>query len=323
MMKVPNKLLKLIKDNDDFLIATHIKPEGDAIGASLALAIGLKKMGKRVYLVDRDPVPYFLKFLPSSRLFRQKPPRKMYDVLLLLDCNTLERTGFKTGLRAEKTAIVDHHIVQDNSSQSIKNALAYIDPDAAATGVQVYKILQGLKVPIDKQIATNLYTTILTDTGGFRYSNTDPESLEIASCLVEAGARPWEITKELYENATFSSIRLLTLALSTIQMKEGVAWITVTEDMLRRTNASGEDTEDFVNYPRGLKGVEVAVFFREDDSGFCKVSLRSKGRVNVAKLAESLGGGGHAAAAGCKVRGSLEAVKNEVLKKVRSAIRKR
>ena len=322
-MKVPNRLLKLINEKNDFLIATHIKPEGDAIGSSLALALGLKKIGKRVYLINRDPVPSMLRFLPSSRLFKRRPPRKMFDLLFLLDCNTLERTGFKTGVRAENTAIVDHHILNDDAVQSISKSLTYINPEAAATGVLVYKILQALKIPLDKRIATNLYTSILDDTGGFRYSNTDPESLKIASYLVEAGAKPYEITKELYENVTLSSIRLRTLALSTIKMKDGVAWIIVTEDMLRRTRTTAEDTEDFVNFPRGVKGVEVAVFFREEDSGFCKVSLRSKGSINVAKLADGLGGGGHAAAAGCKVRGSLKEVQEKVLKIVRRAIKRR
>jgi phosphoesterase RecJ-like protein len=325
-MKVPNKLLKLIRDASDFLVVTHIKPEGDAIGSALALALGLKKMGKRVCLVDRDPVPYFLRFLPASHLFRQTPPRRFFEVLLLLDCNTPERAGFKEGLRAEKTGIIDHHILRKNVPGSTINSsvqVNYIDPEAAATGVLVYKILRALKVTLDERIATNLYTAILVDTGGFRYSNTNSESLRIGSLLVDAGARPWAITKELYENSRINSVRLLALALSTVVIKDGVAWMSVTEDMLDKTGSSSDDTEDFVNYPRGLQGVEVAAFFREDGSGFCKVSLRSKGRVNVAKVAEGFGGGGHAAAAGCRLKGSLVNVQKKVLTAVRRAVRNR
>lgn len=326
MMKVPGKLLKLIRDSDDFLIVTHIKPEGDAIGSALALALGLKKLGKRVCLLDRDPVPYFLRFLPSSNLFRQTPPGRVFEALLILDCNTLERTGFTDGLRTEKIGIIDHHILGRNRSGSVSKSLTpvgYIDPEAPATGVLVYKVLKALKVAIDKQIATNLYTAILVDTGGFRYSSTNAESHRIGALLVDAGAEPWAIAKELYENSRINSIRLLALALSTIGMKDGVAWISVTEDMLRRTGSSSDDTEDFVNYPRGLQGVQVAAFFREDGSGYCKVSLRSKGRVNVAVVAEVFGGGGHAAAAGCRLKGSLESVRKRVLIAVRRAVRNR
>jgi phosphoesterase RecJ-like protein len=326
MMKVPNKILRLIRDADDFLLVTHVKPEGDAVGSALALALGLRKMGKRVCLVDRDPVPYFLRFLPASRHFRQRPPRRSFEVLLLLDCNTLERAGFKQGLRAEKAGVIDHHIMRKDVSESKitpSGQVNYIDPEAAATGILVYKVLRALKVEIDERIATNLYTAILVDTGGFRYSNTDSESLSIGALLVEAGARPWTITKELYENSRIQSVRLLSLALSTIALKDGVAWMSVTKDMLDKTGSSSQDTEDFVNYPRGLQGVEVAAFFREEGSGFCKISLRSKGRVNVAKVAEGFGGGGHAAAAGCRLEGSLVNVQKKVLTAVRRAVRNR
>lgn len=321
-MRVPERLLKLIKGSSDFLIVTHIKPEGDAIGSSLALALGLRTMGKRVYLVDRDPVPSFLKFLPASGLFRTQPPRRICDVLLLLDCSTLERTGFRNGLKANKIVIVDHHILKADVVPMTQNALRYIHPEAASTGVLVYNILKRLGVPIDKRIATNLYTSILVDTGGFRYSNTEPICLKIASSLVEAGARPWEITKEIYEKVDLKSVRLLSLSLDTLKVKECVASMSVTKDMLRSTGTTSEDTEDFVNYPRSIDGVEVAIFFREEDSGFCKVSLRSKSNVNVEKIAGFFGGGGHAAAAGCRVRGSLKAVERIVLQKVIKVVKK-
>ncbi|MBI4698087.1 MAG: DHH family phosphoesterase, partial [Nitrospirae bacterium] len=189
---VSSKLVRLLKENSSFLIVCHINPEGDAIGSILALALGLKKTGKKdICLLCKDPVPENLRFLPFSRLVRQKPPKKIYDVLIIVDCNTLERTGFKD-LRAKKTIIIDHHLPPadaDRSELYRSLSASLIRPDAAATGILIYHVLSVLKIPLDKDIATNLYTAILIDTGGFRYSNTSPESLKSACHLVRAGAQ--------------------------------------------------------------------------------------------------------------------------------------
>jgi phosphoesterase RecJ-like protein len=176
-------------------------------------------------------------------------------------------------------------------------------------------------VPINKQIATNLYTAILVDTGGFRYSNASPDSLKTAGLLVEAGASPWNISKELYENVPFRSLKLLGTSLSTLERKNGVAWITTTDEMFHDTGTTPEDCEDFVNFPRKIRGVEVAVFIRQVENNSYKLSLRSKGKVDVQKIAKSFGGGGHVAAAGCKVEGTLKDVQGKVLRAVRKAIK--
>ena len=295
-------LLKLIKTNKKFLIVSHISPEGDAIGSSIALALGLEKMGKSVYVLNRDPVPDILKFLPSAKIVTRKIPSGKFDVMFIVDCPNMERTGLKN-LRAKITVTIDHHLLL---SQVIpKQSLNLIDPKASATGELVYKLLHSLHVTIDKAIATNLYTAILTDTGGFRYSNTTPESLKIASRLVAAGADPWEITKEVYENFSFNRLRLVSLCLPTIEKKGKITSITVTRDMFKKTKTSIEDTESIVDFPRQIKGSEVALLFREDRKNLYKISLRSKGKVNVAKIAKTFGGGGHANAAGCKLTGSL------------------
>jgi phosphoesterase RecJ-like protein len=175
-------------------------------------------------------------------------------------------------------------------------------------------------VPIDKNIATNLYTAILVDTGGFRYSNTSSESLKIASHLVEAGAKPWDITKEVYENIPYKSLKLLGLSLSTIEKKDGIAWITSTKSMFDKTGTTAEDCEDFVDFPRKVRGIEVAVFFRQDGRKTFKISLRSKGKVNVQKIAKSFGGGGHAPAAGCKIHGTLKEVQDKVFREIRKVL---
>jgi len=324
MKRTLSEIIRLIKGNKKFLIVSHINPEGDAVGSSIALALGLKKLGKKdVCILSKSPLPETLRFLPSSEIITQSPPLKEYDVLFIIDCNTLERTGFKR-LKAKNTVIMDHHIPPPDMERSeLYKSLsaAFIDPDAAATGMLVYKLLTALKVFIDKDIATNLYTAILVDTGGFRYSNTSPESLRIACHLVRAGAMPWDITKEIYESIPYKSMKLLGISLSTINRKNGIAWITATKDMFKKTGTTAEDSEDFVDFPRKVEGIEVAVFFRQDDTDVFKISLRSKGRVNVQEIARSFGGGGHFAAAGCKIKGTLQEVQKKVFTAIQKAIK--
>jgi phosphoesterase RecJ-like protein len=323
-MKTSSKLVTLIKNGKSFLITGHINPEGDSVGSTLALALGLKKMGKKdVTVLSRDPVPEVLRFLPSAGLIRQKPPRKEYDVLIIVDCNMMGRTGFDT-LPAKRVAIVDHHVLPAGDARSAfyKSVAAHvIDPHAAAAGLLVYNLLSDLKIAIDKKIATNLYTALLVDTGGFRYSNTSPEALRIACRLVEAGARPWDIAKEVYESISYKSMSLLGRSLSTISKKGDIAWMTSTQNMFETTGTKAEDAEDFVDYPRKVRGARVAVYFRQDGKNIFKLSLRSKDGVDVQKIAKRFGGGGHKAAAGCKVKGSLEEVQKKVLKEVRKALK--
>jgi len=323
-MKISSKLLSIIRQNKSFLIVCHINPEGDAIGSILALALGLKKIGKKeVYILSKDGVPETLKFLPSSKRIKQNPPKKIFDVLCIVDCNTLERTGFKE-LKAKQTIIIDHHIRPDDAGNSElyrKLSASVIDPEAAAAGVLIYGLLTALKIPIDKNMAVNLYTAILVDTGGFHYSNVSSESLNIASHLVEAGARPWDITKELYESVPYKRMELLGLSLSTLGSNGSTAWMSTTADMFKKTCTTAGDTEDFVEFPRKIKGIEAAMFFREDKNDFIKISLRSKGSVNVERIAKSFGGGGHAAAAGCRIKGTLQDVQNKIFKAIKKELR--
>ncbi len=322
--KTSSKLLNLFRKNSSFLIVGHINPEGDSIGSCLALALGLRKLGKKdICVISRDPVPENLKFLPSSGMIRHKPPRREFDVVCLVDCNTVERTGFKD-FRTKQMVIIDHHVLPADKAgeKFLKSVTAgIIDTDAAAAGVVVYRVLTALKIPIEEEIATCIYTAILIDTGGFRYSNTSSDSLKTACRLVEAGARPWNITKEIYENIPYNGLKLLGLSLATLERKNGIAWITATTDMFAKTDTTSADCEDFVDFPRKVKGVEVAIFFKQDGADSFKLSLRSKGRVNVQKIAISFGGGGHAAASGCRIKGSLKDVQNKVFRAVKKAIK--
>lgn len=324
MTRISSKLLNLIRQSNSFLIVGHINPEADSLGSSLALALGLKKLGKKdICVLSNDPVPEILKFLPSAGIVRKTPPRKEFDLVIIVDCNEVKRTGYES-FRAKKTAIIDHHVLPANAATSEfyrSVSASLIDPGAAAAGLLVYNVLTALKISLDKDIATNLYASILTDTGGFRYSNASAESLSTAAALVEAGARPWEISKELYDSIPFKSLKLLGLSLSTLERKDGIAWIHATKSMFKKTGATSEDSEDFVDFPRKIKGVEVAIFLRENGNNSYKLSLRSRDRINVQKIAKSFGGGGHVAAAGCTISGTLKDVQGKVLRAVRKAIK--
>lgn len=322
-MKPPLKLLNLIRNGTSFLIVCHINPEADAIGSCIALALGLKRLGKKAFILSRDPLPDSLVFLPASHLVRTKPPARPSDTLLIVDCNSPERTGFST-LSARAAAIIDHHVPTPGVTRRSFNSellVNFIEPEASAAGELVYSILHALRVPIDRRIATNLFTSIYSDTGGFRYANTSPESLRISSRLIEAGADPWRITREVYENVPFRSMKLLALALSTLEKKGPVAWFTIDQRMLKMTGSSAQDTEDFANFPRSIKGIEVAVFFRQEAKDLYKISLRSKGKVDVQKIASKLGGGGHSGAAGCRLRGGLKTVQDRTLREIRKALK--
>ncbi|GBE38926.1 MAG TPA: bifunctional oligoribonuclease/PAP phosphatase NrnA [Nitrospirae bacterium] len=315
-MKVPVSLLKLIKENRRFLIVSHINPDGDAAGSVIALAMGLKKLGKSVYALCKDPVPHIYRFLPGSDLIKSRVPSSKFDAVLLLDCNSFKRTGFKE-LQAEAIGVIDHHLTAGKDPWRVN----FLDPDVSATAELVYALLKALRVPIDKKMALNLYTAIFTDTGGFRYSNTNVKTLEIASELMKKGVNAWEISKEVYESYPYKRQKLLILVLATLEKRGRIASVTVTRNMYKKTNTTAEDTEDFVNHARKIKGVEVGILFRETGKNKYKISLRSKGSIDVANVAKGFGGGGHASAAGLTVDGTLKEVKSRVFKAVRKAIK--
>ncbi len=318
MKKEINKILNVIRKNHDFLITTHINPEGDAIGSELALGIALSSIGKNVSVINHDPVPSRYRFLPwSDRVKTEYTNSEKFDAAFVLDCSSIDRTGSVGELikRAELIVNIDHHLTALPFAH-----ISYVDSSASATGELVYEIIKRMKIKINKEIATNLYTAIFVDTGSFRYSNTTPSSMRIAAELLESGVDPWYISEKIYETQPLERLRLLALTLGTLEIViDGrVASIVITREMLERTGSTIETTEDLINYPRSIENIEVAVLFREEGENLYKVSFRSKGRVNVAEICEIFGGGGHHGAAGCNIKGSLGEVKSivyEILKR--------
>jgi phosphoesterase RecJ-like protein len=317
-MNEPAGLIAALNNCKTVLISVHKNPDGDALGSQLGLMMGLEKIGKEVFAHNLDPVPEIYRFLPGSDRITTGPSVKgTYDAFLVLDADP-PRTGLFKGSWPARTLInIDHHVTNPREWP-----LTWLDPDATATGEMIYRLLTGLKVPLDKNIAICLYTAIFTDTGSFRYSNTTAESMRIAATLIEAGADPWTVTENVYESYAFKRIDLLGKVLSGIERsRDGrIAWVLVTEDLYRQTGTSAEDTDNFINFVRSVKGVEVAVLFRQTGAAQYKISLRAKGRVDLSGLATSLGGGGHKNAAGGMLEGTFAAVREKVLNAVAQAL---
>lgn len=315
-MKVPPELLSFLREKDDFFIATHINPEGDALGSSLALSTALETLGKRTVVYDRDGVPGIYKYLPGQeRLIRsiQGLQSAVFN-LLLLDCNTAERAGIE-GLGFQSSAVIDHH-----ETEATFGDTKWIEPKAAATGLMVFYVIRALGVELTRDIAVNLYSAIAIDTGTFRFGNTTAEVLRVAAELAEAGAKPGYVANNLYETWSERRFRLLIMTLNTLEIRDGVAFTHVTNEMFRKTGATPEDTENFSGFPRMMKDIGISAFFRETSGNEWKASLRSRGEINVADLAASFGGGGHKNAAGYTIKAAIEDAKQALLDKM-SAIR--
>lgn len=309
-MKVPKKIISALQAEKQFLIATHINPDGDAVGSSLALSAALESMGKETFVYSRDPVPWYYRFMPGYERFTSNLERDVGPdpVLILLDCNSPERAALQA--RPFRLSIViDHHETERDFGD-----IRWVDGNAAATGVMVFSALKSLGITITKDMATNLYTSIAVDTGTFRYSNTTAGVLRAAAELIEAGAEPNVISDYLYETWSQKRFNLLVKTLNTLEIRNRIAVTYVTREMFRKTGTKPEDTENFSNFPRMIDSVAISAFFRELGNNAWKVSLRSKGEFNVAKIAEQFGGGGHRNAAGYKIEIGLDAAKEALIK---------
>jgi bifunctional oligoribonuclease and PAP phosphatase NrnA len=318
-MSDPRAIIEALEPCRTILISVHRNPDGDALGSQLALMLALEKMRKTVTAHNLDPVPEVYRFLPQAdRIRAGRPVSSHYDAHIVLDGEP-PRTGLFDGTYPAQTLInIDHHVTNPRSWQ-----LTWLDEDASATGEMIYKLIRRLDVSIDRDIALCLFTSIFTDTGSFRYTNTTPESMRISAELLEAGADPWLVTENVYESFAFRRIKLLGAVLSSMERSADgrVAWVVVTDELYRRTGTTSEDTENFINFVRSVKGVEVAVLLRQIGEAQYKISLRSKGRVDLSGLAQSFGGGGHRNAAGGVMSGTIDEVRSRVITEIDKAVR--
>ncbi len=308
-------LIRLIRQSKKILIATHVNPDGDAVGSLLALGLGLKQLKKKITLYMRDPVPRMYQFLPSRALIQNALPSQKFDLTLIVDVGDRERVSdeIKAFAGCGVTVSIDHP-AQGPSDVDF----SYCLPKRAACGEIIFELFKALRLRITKPIATCLYTAIVTDTGSFKYSNTTSATFEMCARLVAQGVEVWRVAEQCFETSTAERLLLLSRALAglTVHPTKRIAWITLRHADFLASGALPEDTEGLINYPRSIDTVEVAIFFKEQADGKIKVSFRSKETVDVAKLALEWKGGGHARASGCTMMGTMEEVVNRVVERV-------
>ena len=308
-------ILEVLRRGERFLVCSHCQPDGDSVGSMLALGILLEQMGKRADLVAAQRIPAHYRSLPGAdAIHTMLRVHGRYDAALLLECDGLHRTKLR-GLESFYQINIDHHITGQEFAH-----LNWIDPDAASAGEMVYRLVQAAGAVLTPQMAACLYTTVLTDTGGFCYGSLRESTFALARDLVAAGADPVAIAQEVYFSAPASRLLLLGAALNRLRRQGPLAWLWVTNRDMVRSGATEDDSDGIVNHALGVEGVEAAVFLRELPEGRARVSLRSKGEINVAAIAERLGGGGHENAAGYTVDGPLMRALDEILAQLRIAV---
>jgi len=305
-------IAEAIRRAERILVTCHRNPDGDAIGSLLAMGLILRALDKPHTLYAPDPVPYPFVSLPRARdVVTQLDPEARFDLSISLDAGDEQQLGedFPPPERRGILVVLDHH-----SSGRAFGDIRWWEPECAATGVLVEQLAETLKVPVTAELAEPLWVALYTDTGGFRYSSTDAEVLRMAGTLVETGLSPWDVSVKLYENNPLRRVQILAKALNSLAVSESgqIACLVISEVMLRETGADHTMLDGIINYARGIAGVEVAVQVLQQGPR-CRISLRSKGQVNVGRLAQHLGGGGHHNAAGCVLDGEPEEVQQRVL----------
>jgi phosphoesterase RecJ-like protein len=310
-----------LKEAYRVLLTCHRNPDGDAIGSQLAIAELAEKIGVEAVVVNRDETPANLRMLPGadrvevSRDLPQDFPEK-YDLVITVECPQLERTGFE-GLTRLPILNIDHH--PDNPAYGVVN---YLDDESPAVGEMVWRLFGEVGVLPSAEAATNMFTALSTDTGDFRFSNATGRAFRVAAEMIDAGARPPEVANWIHNNRSLASVRLLGESLRTLRIAcDGkLALITADQEAFQRAEAGPEDTEETVNIPRSIAGVEAVIYFKQWEPEVVRVSLRSRGSVDVRKVAASFGGGGHPNAAGCTIRGGLAEVEEKVAAAVTEAL---
>jgi bifunctional oligoribonuclease and PAP phosphatase NrnA len=321
-MKAPEDLLRRIRQGNRFLLTSHINPDGDAIGSELGLARLLRGLGKGAVVWNRDATPTLYRPLPGSERIHvgEEPPAgfpDMFDAIIVLECPSPDRTGLEKHLTERPVINIDHHL-----GNQCYGAVNWVDSAAPAVGEMVYRLAQGLKVPLEPEVASCLYLTLITDTGGFRFSNATPAAFEAAATLVREGAHPEQVSQWLYESQPLAVVHLLGKMLQTLQVHHQgrVATGRLTREMFAEAGASPGDSEGLIDHLRSIAGVDAVALIREREDGSHKVSLRSRGEVDVERIARHHGGGGHRNAAGFTLEGEGEEVRRLVAEALGAAL---
>ncbi len=315
------QILQHIKTSQRILVASHAEPDGDCLGSLVAMGMALIKLDKTITLFNPSPIPAVYRFLPGvKRIVTQIKAAEEYDLAIILDCGDIIRVGEDSSIVTQIPIVVniDHHV-----SNTGFGHVQLIDTDACATAEIVYRLIQALEIPFDKAIATSIYLGILTDTGSFRFSNTNPAAFAISKAMIDIGVEPHAVAQRVFGTYSLGRIKLLNMALNSIEISENgkLSLMTVNRSMLNATGTSTEDIDGLINYARRIEDVKVAALIHEIKNGAGKftnmnryhVSLRSDSTVDVAKIAGKFGGGGHTSAAGFQIESTLVSLKEKII----------
>ncbi len=309
------EIISAIRENERFMVATHVRPDGDAIGALLGMKHILRRLGKQVDVYSQDRFPPEFEFLPGTPEVRARPAgSEDYDVAVFVDCGDFERVGDDLsdfiGSRVPFTVNIDHHCLNQPFG-----SIYWIETRASSTCEMLFDLCVHLSLAPDAELSSLLYVGIMTDTGSFRFSNTNRRVFEVTSTLVASGADPAYLSRQVYDSASPEKLNLLARVLGTVEFhaESRIATAELTRGMLAATSATYMDSEGFINHLRSVKSVDLAILFREGNDGLIHVSLRSKEGIDVARFAQSHGGGGHKQAAACRIAGDLNVVRAAVI----------
>ena len=311
-MKIKQQIAARLRQAERPFLICHFSPDGDALGSMLGLTLTLQKMGKNPDAACQDPVPPIYRYLAGAHQVISQP-RHEYDLVISLDCSDMRRMGtpYQT-LSFQNNAMpiinIDHHVTNINFGE-----LNWVDPEAAATAEIVLELIEGLGVPLDADVATNLLTGIVTDTRGFRTSNTSPQVMAAATKLMQAGANLADITTKVFSRRPLAAVRLWAQALAEINLDGRILWSVVTQEMREKSNCNHDGDAGLVSFLGDVNEADIAVIFTERETGKIDVGMRASAGWNVAQVALSLGGGGHPRAAGCTLETTLDKAINIVL----------
>lgn len=316
-----NQIIQHLKKSNHVLLASHTNPDGDAIGSLLALGIALDWLNKKIFLFNESPIPAVYRFLPFiERIEHEIPETLEFDTAVILDCGNLQRIGKGSSAASRIPVIlnIDHHITNNNFG-----TCRLIDTKACSTAEIVYRTIKKMEIPINSAIANSIYTGILTDTGSFRFSNTNQSAFAICEKMIGCGVNPYEVAQHVYGTYSLGRIRLLNLALDSIEISVNgkLSMMTITQEMINETRTHSEDIDGLINYARRIEDVKVAALIQEQKSGSDQssglktfhVGLRSDGTFDVSAIASAFGGGGHPGAAGFNIETTMEALKAQII----------
>jgi bifunctional oligoribonuclease and PAP phosphatase NrnA len=309
------EVVHAVRSRPRWAVTSHARPDGDAVGSVLACVQILRAMGKQADAFLRDGVPFIYRGLPGAAALATGPVEPaLYDGVLILECDSRQRTQLP-GIETLFAVNIDHHETFAEYAD-----LNYVVASTSAAAELVHRFAQAAQVPITAAIATCLYTAVLTDTGCFCFAGTNAHTFAFARDMVLAGADPAAIAQQVYFSNPASKMQLLGCALSNLRCEGALSWMHVSQADMLACGAGAEDCEGLVNWALGIQGIEATAFFREIADSRYQVSLRSKGRIDVARISQTFGGGGHACASGHAFAGPLESARQQVLDALRHAL---